>query len=68
MGNHAFAEDFDSVINDCFHVVNHQVKPPHQALEYAPTYFPLTLLMQGQYFLHSCDCQGGYIALLAVLN
>ena len=25
VGNHSFAEDFDRVINDCFHVVNHQV-------------------------------------------
>ncbi len=25
VGNHAFAEDFDTIINDCFHVVNHQV-------------------------------------------
>ncbi len=25
VGNHAFAEDFDRIINDCFHVVNHQV-------------------------------------------
>ena len=28
VGNHAFAEDFDSIINDCFHVVNHQVSTP----------------------------------------
>lgn len=28
VGNHAFAEDFDSIINDCFHVVNHQVRNP----------------------------------------
>lgn len=27
VGNHAFAEDFDTIINDCFHVVNHQVTP-----------------------------------------
>ena len=25
VGNHSFAEDFDCVINDCFHVINHQV-------------------------------------------
>lgn len=54
VGNHAFAEDFDKIINDCFHVVNHQVHLPRCGANAGQLWY----LFYGR-FSRSCFCQCG---------